>query len=68
MVSRQLGYPPLDGAREVAGQGMPKSVLSVGGRFGYDDDGQTPNTQITSSITSRCRSSTDAALPRARSS
>jgi predicted dehydrogenase len=25
---------------------MPKSVLSIGGRFGYDDDGQTPNTQI----------------------
>ncbi len=41
------GIHLLDGAREVAGQGMPKSVLSVGGRFGYDDDGQTPNTQIT---------------------
>ncbi len=26
---------------------MPKGVLSVGGRFGYDDDGATPNTQIT---------------------
>jgi predicted dehydrogenase len=25
---------------------MPKSVLSVGGRFGYIDDGQTPNTQF----------------------
>ena len=24
----------------------PTSVLSVGGRFGYDDDGETPNTQI----------------------
>jgi hypothetical protein len=41
------GIHLLDGAREVAGQGMPKSVLSIGGRFGYDDDGQTPNTQIT---------------------
>ncbi|MCR9244091.1 MAG: Gfo/Idh/MocA family oxidoreductase [bacterium] len=25
---------------------MPKQVLSVGGRFGYVDDGETPNTQI----------------------
>jgi hypothetical protein len=24
----------------------PKSVLSVGGRFGYEDDGQTANTQV----------------------
>ncbi len=24
----------------------PKSVVSLGGRFGYEDDGQTPNTQI----------------------
>jgi len=40
------GIHLLDGAREIAGKGMPKSVLSVGGRFGYDDDGQTPNTQI----------------------
>ena len=41
------GIHLLDGAREVAGKGMPKSVLSVGGRFGYADDGETPNTQIT---------------------
>ena len=41
------GIHLLDGAREMAGKGMPKSVLSVGGRFGYDDDGQTPNTQLT---------------------
>jgi hypothetical protein len=27
-------------------EGMPKSVVSVGGRFGYVDDGQTANTQI----------------------
>jgi predicted dehydrogenase len=25
---------------------MPKSVMSVGGRFGYEDDGQTANTQL----------------------
>lgn len=41
------GIHLLDGAREVAGKGMPTSVLSVGGRFGYTDDGVTPNTQIT---------------------
>lgn len=27
---------------------LPKGVFSVGGRLGYDDDGQTPNTQICS--------------------
>jgi predicted dehydrogenase len=26
---------------------MPRRVLSLGGRFGYEDDGQTPNTQVT---------------------
>ena len=26
--------------------GLPGSVTSIGGRFGYDDDGETPNTQI----------------------
>ncbi len=25
----------------------PKTVVTVGGRFGYEDDGQTPNTQVT---------------------
>ncbi|HKJ69100.1 MAG TPA: Gfo/Idh/MocA family oxidoreductase [bacterium] len=25
---------------------LPRHVLSVGGRFGYDDDGETPNTHI----------------------
>jgi predicted dehydrogenase len=25
----------------------PKSVISMGGRFGYEDQGQTPNTQLT---------------------
>ena len=27
-------------------QTLPTSVFSVGGRFGYDDDGETPNTQF----------------------
>ena len=26
---------------------LPNNVMSIGGRFGYNDDGQTPNTQIT---------------------
>ncbi len=26
--------------------GMPTSAVSVGGRFGYSDDGETPNTQL----------------------
>jgi len=26
--------------------GLPTEILSVGGRLGYDDDGNTPNTQI----------------------
>ena len=25
---------------------LPRSVVTVGGRFGYDDDGQTPNTEL----------------------
>ena len=25
---------------------LPSAIISIGGRFGYDDDGQTPNTQI----------------------
>jgi len=29
------------------GQLGPKSVISMGGRFGYKDQGQTPNTQLT---------------------
>ncbi len=28
-------------------EGLPKSVLSVGGRFGYEDQGETPNTLLT---------------------
>lgn len=27
-------------------KGLPKSAVSVGGRFGYVDDGETPNTQL----------------------
>lgn len=30
----------------IPGATLPKSVISVGGRFGYDDQGQTANTQI----------------------
>ncbi|NQU20713.1 MAG: gfo/Idh/MocA family oxidoreductase, partial [Candidatus Nealsonbacteria bacterium] len=29
------------------GATLPKSVISMGGRFGYEDQGQTPNTQLT---------------------
>jgi predicted dehydrogenase len=25
---------------------LPKSVVSIGGRFGYEDDGETPNTEV----------------------
>src|SRR5690606_26096105 len=25
---------------------LPKSVISLGGRFGYEDQGETPNTQV----------------------
>jgi len=33
--------------RWFAGQDqLPKSVISFGGRYGYEDDGQTPNTQV----------------------
>ncbi len=43
-----MGIHYLDGCRIAIGQDrLPRHVLSVGGRFGYDDDGQTPNTQIT---------------------
>ncbi len=30
----------------IAGATLPRSVVTVGGRFGYTDQGQTPNTQI----------------------
>ena len=41
------GIHEMDKARwGLAKSQLPKSVLSVGGRFGYVDDGQTANTQI----------------------
>ncbi len=41
------GVHEMDMARWVLGQNtLPKRVMSVGGRFGYDDDGETANTQI----------------------
>lgn len=41
------GCHELDMCRWAAGQdGLPGRVVSLGGRFGYEDDGQTPNTQI----------------------
>lgn len=42
------GPHQLDVCRWVLGKSkLPNRVMSIGGRFGYDDDGQTPNTQIT---------------------
>lgn len=42
------GPHQLDVCRWVLGKSkLPNRVMSFGGRFGYDDDGQTPNTQIT---------------------
>jgi len=41
------GVHYLDMCRWALGQnGLPRRAMSVGGRFGYDDDGQTPNTQV----------------------
>ena len=41
------GVYPLDACRLGLGQNvLPKRVLSLGGRFLFDDDGQTPNAQI----------------------
>lgn len=41
-----MGIHYMDGCRMATGQGLPPHVISLGGRFGYDDDGQTPNTQL----------------------
>lgn len=42
------GIHQLDVARWALPDGaLPKQVLSLGGRFGYEDQGQTPNTQLT---------------------
>jgi predicted dehydrogenase len=41
------GPHQLDILRWILGQdGLPAYVMSIGGRFGYDDDGETPNTQL----------------------
>jgi hypothetical protein len=40
------GIYELDDARLRLGQRLPKRVMSLGGRFFFNDDGQTPNTQI----------------------
>ena len=42
-----LGAHQVDDCRWILGQtGLPERVISIGGRFGYVDDGQTPNTQL----------------------
>ena len=40
------GVHQMDVARWGLKAGMPNSVVSVGGRFGYIDDGETANTQL----------------------
>jgi predicted dehydrogenase len=41
------GVHQADIARWFMGEeGLPKSAISVGGRLGYEDDGETPNTQM----------------------
>jgi predicted dehydrogenase len=40
------GIHEMDIARWGMGVGMPKSVVSTGGKYVYDDDQETPNTQI----------------------
>ena len=41
------GVHQMDIARwMIPGATLPKSVVSLGGRFGYKDQGQTPNTQV----------------------
>ena len=42
-----LGVHQIDDCMWAVGQsGLPPRVLSIGGRFGYIDDAQTPNTQM----------------------
>ena len=42
-----MGIHFMDGCRMAVGADrLPKRVFSIGGRFGYDDDGQTPNTHV----------------------
>jgi predicted dehydrogenase len=41
------GIHQMDVARWILGEpGYPKSVVSFGGRFGYEDDAETPNTLV----------------------
>ena len=41
------GIHEMDMCRWMLGEaGFPRQVFSIGGRFGYDDDATTPNTQI----------------------
>ncbi|HVX12918.1 MAG TPA: Gfo/Idh/MocA family oxidoreductase [Pirellulales bacterium] len=40
------GVHQMDIARWGIGGTLPKTVVGLGGRFGYEDQGQTPNTQI----------------------
>jgi predicted dehydrogenase len=40
------GVHEMDVARWGLGRGLPRSVVSTGGKFVYDDDQETPNTQI----------------------
>jgi len=42
------GVHTFDHTRWFMGEdGPPPRVISIGGRFGWDDDGETPNTQVT---------------------
>ncbi|HEV2692601.1 MAG TPA: Gfo/Idh/MocA family oxidoreductase [Verrucomicrobiae bacterium] len=41
------GIHQMDVARWFLGEsGLPRHTFSIGGRVGYDDDGETPNTQV----------------------
>jgi predicted dehydrogenase len=40
------GVHQMDIARWSLGKSLPTSAIGLGGRFGYQDDGQTPNTMI----------------------
>ena len=40
------GVHQMDVARWALRKELPPNVISFGGRFGYEDDGQTPNTQV----------------------
>ncbi len=40
------GIHQMDVARWGLGVGLPNHIVSSGGRFGYKDDGETPNTQV----------------------